>query len=415
VRVLIADDEELARMILRAQLTQLGHDVVAVENGRLALDALGAPGAPRLAILDWNMPELDGIDVCRAVRQRADGPYTYLVLLTGRNSPEDLVAGLGAGADDFVVKPVEFPHLQARLRAAERILSLESAILRSRAHLEAVLENIDSGVVLLDHQRRIAFVNGAFERVSQVPRATALGLDRQQFLDRCTGLFDDPQAARRQLTPDEEGADIRRQELEVQRPRRRVIRWTSKRVPLPDGDGRLDICQDVTREAELTRALKEQAVRDPLTGLLNRRGASEAILRELSRARRENRLIAVLLIDIDHFKKVNDSAGHAVGDRVLAAVAALIGGCLRPYDIAARWGGEEFLVVASVDQPANAPVIAERIRASIEAMGAQALPAVTVSIGVDHLGFDEPEASAAIARADAKLYRAKAAGRNCVQ
>src|SRR6185369_4055194 len=116
-------------------------------------------------------------------------------------------------------------------------------------------------------------------------------------------------------------------------PHRRVVRWTSKVVPLPDGDGRLDICRDITREAELTQALKQQSQRDPLTGLLNRRGGQEATAREVARVRREGKPLAVMLLDIDFFKRITDTRGHDVGDQVLQQVARAVEQTLRPYDI----------------------------------------------------------------------------------
>jgi two-component system cell cycle response regulator len=414
VRVLIADDDAMARRILASQLERLGHEVVAVPDGRSAVSTLDAANAPRMAILDWNMPELDGIAVCRWVRARAAQRYTYVALLTARNQPEDLIAALEAGADDFVTKPVTVPELRARLHAAQRILSFEQALLRSRAYLDAVIENIDSGVMLLDRDRRIVFANPALEQMFRLGKAEAIGLDRQQFLDRCAGLFDDFEAARRRLTPDEPSGQELADELPIDHPRPRVVRWSSKVVPLPDGDGRLDICRDVTREAELTQALKQQSQRDPLTGLLNRRGGQEATTREVSRTRREGKPLAVMLLDIDYFKLINDTCGHDVGDQVLQQVARAVEQTLRPYDIVIRWGGEEILVVAPGADAASALVAGERLRAAVEALSVPPLPGVTVSIGVDGLAPGETDLAAAVHRADGKLYAAKREGRNRV-
>jgi two-component system cell cycle response regulator len=414
VRVLIADDDAMARLILASQLERLGHEVVAVPDGRSAVATLDAANAPRMAILDWNMPELDGIAVCRWVRARAAQRYTYVALLTARSQPEDLIAALEAGADDFVTKPVTVPELRARLQAASRILSFEQALLRSRAYLDAVMENIDSGVMLLDRDRRIVFTNPSIERVFRLGEAEAIGLDRQQFLERCAGLFDDFESARRRLTPDEASGQELVDELPIDHPRRRVVRWTSKIVPLPDGDGRLDICRDVTREAELTEALKQQSQRDPLTGLLNRRGGQEATTREVARVRRERKPLAVMLLDIDYFKLVNDRHGHDVGDQVLRQVARAVEQALRPYDIVIRWGGEEILVVAPGADAVSALVAGERLRAAVEGLSVPPLPKVTVSIGVDALAPGEDDLAAALQRADGKLYTAKRDGRNQV-
>ena len=416
MRVLIADDEPMARRILESQLRQLGHDVASVEDGRRALAALEAPDAPRMAILDWNMPELDGTEVCRRLRRNGEDRYTYVALLTARRHSDDMIAGLEAGADDFLVKPVQVAELRARLRTAERVLSSEAAVLRSRAYLEAVLDNVDSGIALLDSDRRIVFTNRAFEAVSRIPGNSAIGLDRQQLLSRCADLFEDFESTRRLLTPvDESSRETMRGDVEILHPFRRIVRWTSKVVPLPDGDGRLDIYRDVTREVDLTSALKEQAERDPLTGLLNRRGGGHSVTRELARAKRDGRPITLMLADIDHFKVVNDSFGHEVGDLVLRSVAQTMTATLRPYDIVVRWGGEEILVVAPGVDHKSARAIAERMRASIDASRVEGLPGVTVSVGLASVGAADTDIADALSRADAKLYEAKQAGRNCVR
>ena len=116
MRILIADDDSVSRQLLRATLERLGHEVVAVADGSAAIEALLAPDAPRLAILDWMMPGMNGLEVCRAIRERA-AAYVYVVLLTARDAPEDLVTGLDAGADDFLTKPFEANELRARLRS----------------------------------------------------------------------------------------------------------------------------------------------------------------------------------------------------------------------------------------------------------------------------------------------------------
>ena len=180
MRVLIADDEPVARRMLRAQLEKAGHDVVAAEDGAQALAALTGPDAPRLAVLDWNMPHLDGVDVCRKLRSVPPGaatPYTYVLLLTSRQSQADLVAGLESGANDFISKPVDGEVLRARLRVGERLLEMEAEIHRYSAYLGAVLANIGSGVVLVDTLGRIVFANPAVVEMAGLPAGRGAGLD----------------------------------------------------------------------------------------------------------------------------------------------------------------------------------------------------------------------------------------------
>jgi diguanylate cyclase (GGDEF)-like protein len=135
VKILIADDEPVSRRLLEGMLRRLGHEVVAVEDGTQASAVLLAPDGPRIAILDWMMPGIDGLDVCRRVRQRSS-PYTWILLLTSRDSRSDMLAGLDAGADDFLVKPCDALELRVRLRSGERIIALQQHLLETQAALK---------------------------------------------------------------------------------------------------------------------------------------------------------------------------------------------------------------------------------------------------------------------------------------
>lgn len=131
MRILIADDDPVPTRLLEGTLERLGHDVLVTDNGVDALAALLKPGAPRLAILDWMMPGLDGLAVCRAVREQVPH-YVYLILLTARSSRDDMAAGLGAQADDFLTKPFDVVELQARVRSGERVLQLQEKLLAAQ-------------------------------------------------------------------------------------------------------------------------------------------------------------------------------------------------------------------------------------------------------------------------------------------
>ena len=297
MRILIADDDRVSRKVLKAALTKLGHEVVESEDGTEALRMLLAPDGPRLAILDWMMPGADGLTVCATIRQQATA-YVYVILLTSRDGQSDMVEGLGAGADDFLTKPLDVIELTARLRSGERVIELQHRLLETQA------------------------------------------------------------------------------------------------------------------------ALQHAATHDRLTGLWNRGTVVDHLDGELNRTRREGASMSVLLVDIDYFKRINDTYGHAAGDQVLCEVSQRIRSQLRAYDTAGRYGGEEFLVVLPGTDASSARVVAERLRSSVHTtpvMGESFSHEVSVSIGLactDAVGF---ELSALVHVADQALYRAKAAGRNRVE
>jgi len=298
MKALIAEDDSISRRMLEAFLVKWGYEVLAVSDGEEAWGILQGNDAPRLAILDWMMPGRDGIDICRSVRQRKGRAYIYIILLTARGQKEDIVAGLEAGADDYVTKPFDPYELRARLRAGRRIVELQEQLLQAR------------------------------------------------------------------------------------------------------------------------EALRDQASRDPLTGLWNH-GTILAILRkEVARASREHTPFAVAMADIDRFKIINDTYGHPAGDAVLCETSRRLRGALRTYDSLGRYGGDEFLAVVPGCDAEGAARFAESFRARIDRKAVETpdgMIPITLSLGVAALdNLQGMRAETVVRIADAALYRAKIAGRNCV-
>jgi sigma-B regulation protein RsbU (phosphoserine phosphatase) len=143
VRILIAEDDAVSRRVLEATLVKWGYEVIVTTDGQQALDALKQPDAPSLAVLDWMMPGLDGSEVCRRAREAVGNRLLYILLLTAKGSKEDLVEGLTAGADDYVVKPFDRAELQARLNVGERILRLQAELAKRVQELELALSKVN--------------------------------------------------------------------------------------------------------------------------------------------------------------------------------------------------------------------------------------------------------------------------------
>ena len=299
MKILIAEDDSVSRRMLTALLSRSGYEVVAVEDGVKAWEILQAEDAPRLALLDWMMPGMDGVDVCRQARKQVGRPYAYLILLTAKGGKVDVIEGLESGADDYLTKPYDAQELKARMRVGLRILELEDNLVASR--------------------------------------------DAMQF----------------------------------------------------------------------------KATHDPLTGLWNRGAVLDFLQRELSRARREKSALGILLCDLDDFKCINDTRGHEAGDEVLREVARHFKGAVRPYDAVGRYGGEEFLILLPGCELPTTRQRAEELRAAIAAQPVQTAQGnipVTLSMGVlVSRDWPQMDADALLRTADDALYRAKAAGRNCVE
>jgi diguanylate cyclase (GGDEF)-like protein len=299
VKILIADDDGMSRRLLEKTLEREGYKVIAVDNGQLALQQLSLPDGPRLALLDWMMPELDGPGVCLEVRKQQERPYVHIVLLTSRGSKEDVVAGLEAGADDYLTKPWDPAELTARLQVGQRILQLEDRLVEAR------------------------------------------------------------------------------------------------------------------------ETMRFKATHDHLTSLFNRGVIADLLARELTRTHREKGCTVVMLGDLDHFKDVNDTYGHVVGDEVLREIARRLLASVRSYDFVGRYGGEEFLIVLNNCNSSQAIVRAEQVRNGIVNHPVQTtrgpLP-ITMSLGVlSSRDWDLQLVEDILVETDLALYHAKADGRNCVR
>ncbi len=159
MKILIAEDEVISRRLLHGILVKWGYEVIETTDGDAAWQMLQSDDSPRLAILDWAMPAMDGIDVCRKLRQRLDSPYTYILLLTAKSGKDDLIEGMEAGADDYLIKPLDIQELKVRLRAGRRILDLQTALLSSQETLRIqashdALTNLLNRATILERLRQ---------------------------------------------------------------------------------------------------------------------------------------------------------------------------------------------------------------------------------------------------------------------
>lgn len=159
MRVVVADDELLSRTVLNAVLTGAGYQVVVTNNGDEAYGALAGTNAPQLAVLDWMMPGKSGLEVCRALRSDTAHRYTYIIVLTARDSRDERLEAIGAGADDFLAKPIDQAELLARLRSGERVIRLENSLAEKVEELARALKQVkhlEGIITICMHCRRIA-------------------------------------------------------------------------------------------------------------------------------------------------------------------------------------------------------------------------------------------------------------------
>jgi len=298
MKILIAEDNKTSRKILESTLKKWGYDIISVPDGNAAWQILKTDDAPQLAILDWVMPGIDGLELCKRIRLKNKKLYSYIIMLTAKVDKEDIIKGLDAGADDYINKPFYPFELKARIKAGIRIIDLQTKL------------NV------------------------------------------------------------------------------------------------------------LNEKLLFQATHDSLTKLLNRKAIVDLIQREISRSYRNKSHLGLLMIDIDHFKIINDNYGHLAGDEILSKLSTRIETIIRDYDTLGRYGGEEFLVVLPNCNKKEILTIAERIRQAIKKTSMiteKQMVNITVSIGAILLDIKEKmDMKDLIRAADNALYEAKNSGRDMV-
>ena len=300
MQALVVDDSAVYRKLIGDHLRSWGFGVTLAESGSEAWRILEQPNAPKLVLLDWVLPDLDGIELCQRIRQAgSSSPYIYVILLTSNEGRQNMLQAMRAGADDYLVKPFDELELQARLLVGKRILDLQEELVSAR------------------------------------------------------------------------------------------------------------------------ESMRHAATHDSLTGLTNRGEILAMLERELERARRERKPVAVILCDVDHFKNVNDTLGHLFGDEALREIGKRLRAQLRVYDGVGRYGGEEFLMVLpSCDLP-NALLRADELREIIAntpvvCSGEERL--ITMSMGVAvSVCEGKNEVEMLLNQADAGLYKAKEKGRNRIE
>jgi len=308
MKLLLVDDEELSLAYLKQVVAQWGYDVVTASNGLQAWEYLQDEQEPVLAVVDWVMPVIDGVELCRRIKSHTRRCMIYVIMLTVRCDKEGIVLALNSGADDYISKPFHAEELQSRIHVGRRML------------------------------------------------------EYQYTLEKLT------------------------EEL---------------------------ICAN--------QELNRMVTIDGLTGIANRRHFEERYRGEWRRALREEIPLAVIMVDIDYFKKYNDFYGHMTGDECLKRIAAVLAETVsRAGDLVARYGGEEFVVLLPNTDNVGAIVVAEALRSAVNRLEVPHCGSPTqllsISLGVATVYPQrENEPEELLEKADRALYRAKAAGRNNVR
>jgi len=448
-RVLVVDDILSNVKLLEAKLAAEYFEVITAFNGEQALARVAAE-LPDIVLLDVMMPGMDGFEVCRRIKQNTKTTHIPVVMVTALDQPSDRVAGLDAGADDFLTKPVDDTALFARVRSLVR-LKMMTDELRMREETGQSMGLADAGetlfepdptghiLVVEDRPESVAWFRGALEPKNKVADVATFdealvrsrggdfdlivvslgirGFDGLRLCSHLRSLSEIRNTPILVLVSEGENRKLA-QALDMG-----VNDYLMRPVDRNELAARVKTQLRKKRYADKLRhnmqLSLEMAITDQLTGLHNRRYMArhlDTLMKNASAAKP----ISFLIMDIDYFKAVNDTHGHDVGDEVLREFAARVSANVRGIDLACRYGGEEFVVVMPDTDTGFSYSVAERLRQTMEQtpIAISRAPhkiSITASFGIaSSTGAVDDNSDKLLHRADQALYRAKREGRNRV-
>jgi diguanylate cyclase (GGDEF)-like protein len=466
-KILVAEDSPTTRHILSFLFAKNGYEVVTARDGEEATRLL-AQTMPDLVLTDRSMPKKDGLALVTEMKQSSRFRHIPVLMITSAHKREDLLQALRAGVNDYLVKPFDEPELLLRVGVHLLTKRLYDEIAEERAKQEAI--NRSQGLLLHDISL-LSQMGQAFQRCREEGELHAVIADslaqlfpvthgvvrlmEQNSKDwRTVASWGEEPAEgdgsiRAELCPALlEGKAHSSDAQDADQQRCGCARRWSTCIPLTVQGENLGLLQLMRCREEgsgdsnsggawsllstiaehvalalsnlrLQESLRQQSIRDPLTGLFNRRYLDASLGREVARALRTGMPLGVIMLDVDHFKRFNDIHGHAAGDAVLKALGERLRSSIRQEDIACRYGGEEFTIIMPGAKREDVIKRAESIRHLVETevppeFGGKPLPPYTISLGVAAWPENEGSAPALLASADAALYQAKNSGRNRV-
>ena len=436
-RILVVDDTSAHRALMEQAFSKRGWRVATAADGQAGYD-LALSMHPDVILLDLSMPEQDGFAVCERLKGSPATADIPVIVLTARTDTGDKVRAFQLGSADYITKPFQIAELVARVETQLRIRRYEERILQYQEQLEVTLaaQQLLTRQAVLTEQRasiHLLAIESALDAIligdrrMRIQHANAAAADVYgRGVEELQGVY------LTELCAGAGAEDLRERLAEGEPFDREVqqagadgapffahIRGVSIRGAGDASLGYVVVVRDITRQKEMERQLEHLATTDQLTDLPNRRTFDLRLAQEVSRAGRHGTQLGLAIMDIDRFKRVNDTYGHQAGDSSLALTAYILAACVRTEDVLCRYGGEEFALIAPETGTKELAALCERLRATIAATPVSRAPDgtevhVTLTAGVSYSLGSEKSADQLVREADAACYAGKAAGRDRV-
>ncbi len=417
-KILIVDDEPINISAI-AEILGQKYALSVANNGEKALRILSEGLRPDLILLDILMPDIDGFEVAKQLKANPDTAAIPIIFLTAKKDNESIATGFKVGAVDYLSKPFQKEELLLRIKNTLQIFNLRNALNNALTESQKYIKTIESQMALIDKNiifsstdidGKITEVSNAFYKIS--------GYRKEQLIGKMHRIVRHPDMKASFF--DKLWNTITRNETwhgEIKnRKKDGTFYWLETMIyPKYDADGNKTGYTAISHDITDKKRVEELSMTDQLTQIHNRLYLTNSFVREIKRAKRYGFIFAVIMIDIDHFKEVNDTYGHDTGDFVLSAVAKILQSTIRETDILGRWEGEEFLILLPHTDIFEAEKLAEKLRQSVEGYSFDTVGRKTCSFGVSVFNLEEDDCKETLKRADKALYSAKNSGRNRVE
>ncbi|QYF93869.1 EAL domain-containing protein [Massilia sp. PAMC28688] len=414
--VLVADDDPVMRLLMIEMLGQVGLDGIEAGDGRQAVSCFQR-AAPDLILMDVDMPNMDGFSACREIRRIESGAPVPIIMVTGGDDIDAVTRAYEVGATDFVSKPINWPILGHRvlyvLRASDAIVRLRKADAQNRAVLAAIPDTffrLSQDGYYLDYEQG---------------HDSSAAIDEDHCVGRHIGDVLPREIAERIL--EQVGIVLATQHIrsvDYELVHGELVQHFEARLVATGPDEVLGLVRDISERKQNEEQIRRLAYFDSLTGIPNRQAFLETLERELNRSKIGNKKFAVLFMDLDAFKRINDTLGHNVGDHLLKIVSERLRETIRPSDLVsrgdqshnlARLGGDEFtILIPDLDRVENALNVAHRVKDAMRRPflidGHEIF--VTASIGISLFPEDGDDCDSLLKYADTAMYHAKNCGKN---
>ncbi len=411
ISVLFVEDEIITRDKITSMLGREVRDLYLAENGLEGLE-LFKSHRPDVIITDVKMPVMDGLEMAQAIK--AMDSHVPIIVITAHGEAGFLMSAIEIGIDSYMLKPLDMSRLGDKLKAISSNIHLAEELRLKNRLLEEYKKAVDESNIVCktDHNGIIVYVNDAL--------CIALGYSKKELTGKSFDYLlhsNIQESVLRSLERTIRSKKVWKGIMEYRKKDGNSYFADLTTVPLLDNDNNIMefiyIGHNVSELVDFTKWLKQLSNTDNLTQIYNRMAFNDFIEAETMRAKRYKTELSILIFDIDHFKNINDTHGHLVGDEVLRTLAKLVTKTIRTIDIFARWGGEEFVILTPETGIQAAKDLAERIRIEVGEHNFDIAEKITVSFGVTSL-MESDQTDTFIKRADDALYTAKKEGRNRV-